>query len=74
MKRLTMASPKMPRTARTGVARTRKDAAIQLVRLEFDMSRLERSIEQADRRSASDRQSFHEKERQRRSLMKILNR
>jgi hypothetical protein len=69
-----MASPKTPRTARSGVARTRKDAAIQLVRLEFDMSRLQRSIDQADRRSAADRQSFVEKERQRHSLMKILNR
>jgi hypothetical protein len=74
MKRPTTAIPKSPRAARSGVARSRKDAAIQLVRLEFDMSRLQRAIDQAERRSAADRQSFVEKERQRRSLMKILNR
>jgi len=74
MKRPFIAIPKAPRAARSGVARNRKDAAIQLVRLEFDMSRLQRAIDLAERRSAADRQSFVEKDRQRRSLMKILNR
>lgn len=74
MKRPMSAIPKSPRSARSGVARSRKDAAIQLVRLEFDVSRLQRAIELADRRSAADRQSLVEKERQRRSLMQILNR
>ena len=74
MKRPFTAIPKSPRSARSGVARDRKDAAIQLVRLEFDMSRLQRAIDLAERRSAVDRQSIAEKDRQRRSLMKILNR
>jgi hypothetical protein len=73
MKRPLMATPRTPGTARIGVPRSRKDAAIQLVRLEFDMSRLRRAIDQSERRSASDRAVYADKERQRQSLMRVLN-
>ncbi|MDG4648425.1 hypothetical protein P6F26_08205 [Roseibacterium sp. SDUM158017] len=73
MKRPKIAMTRSPRAARAGVARNRKEAAIQLVRLEFDMSRLRRAIEAAERRSAADRCDYDEKDRQRRSLMRILN-
>jgi hypothetical protein len=39
----TVALPR-PKTATAGTARTRKEAAIQLVRLEFDISRIERAM------------------------------
>ena len=74
MKRPKSAVPKTTQRARAGAAGSRKDAAIQLVRLEFDLSRLQRSIDQAERRSAADRLSYAEKESQRLALMKILNR
>jgi hypothetical protein len=73
MKRPQTAVPKSARTARAGVPRSREDAAVQLVRLEFDLGRLRRAIDLSERRSAADRQVYAEKDRRRRALMKILN-
>lgn len=74
MKRPASLVPKSPQGARTGVPRTSKDAAIQLVRLEFDLGRLRRAIDQAERRCSADRATLAEKERQRRALLRILER
>ena len=72
MKRIRIAVPRSPKPARAGAIRGHQDAAIQLVRLEFDMGRLRRSIEQAERRCAMDRRDYKDKDRQREALMKIL--
>jgi hypothetical protein len=51
MKRPNSVSVRRPKTLGTGTVRNRKDAAIQMVRLEFDISRLEQAITQADQRA-----------------------
>lgn len=73
MKRPAVLIPRAPQGARNGPPRSRKDAAIQLVRLEFDLGRLRRAIAQAERRCLADREALAEKERQRHALLKLLN-
>lgn len=73
MKRPRTAMPKRPRTASSLVARSRKEAAIHLVRLEFDMNRLEMGIAQAAQRQAQYRAELDCRAHQRAALMKILN-
>jgi hypothetical protein len=73
MKRPRAAIPRSAQAARSGLARDRKEAAIQLVRLEFDLSRLRRAIDEAERRCGSDRSDYRDKERKRQTLLKILN-
>ncbi len=74
MKRPRTALPKRPRAAFGAVARSRKEAAIQLVRLEFDLSRLEMGLEQAERRAAQARAEAAERQRQRAALLELLTR
>lgn len=72
MKKLRSPKLKTVRAAGSQTCRTRQDAAIELVRLEFDLSRLRRSIGVAESRCAADRQDYEDKERQRRTLLTIL--
>lgn len=72
MKRPHALHPRRPVAQSASVARSRKDAAIQLVRLEFDISRLEMAIDQAAQRSSAYRTELAEKSRQRMALMQIL--
>lgn len=52
MNRPNSISVRRPKTLGTGVVNNRKGAAIQMVRLEFDISRLEQAIAQAEQRAA----------------------
>lgn len=61
-----------PKTAGSGKARNRKDAAIQLVRLEFDISRLEQAIVQADQRADQARADLLLQIEEREKLMSHL--
>lgn len=65
--------PRRPRSSSGAVARTKKEAAIQLVRLEFDMSRLQMGIEQTDQRRSVYSAELDEKKRQRGALLALLN-
>ncbi|ARE42200.1 hypothetical protein RGUI_4059 [Rhodovulum sp. P5] len=65
----------MPKTARqtsTAVARTRKEAAIHLVRVEFDMNRLEMGIDQAQERVTRYAEELRQRQRERDTLLNIL--
>lgn len=64
--------PSRPRQASCATARTAKEAAIHLVRLEFDASRLEMGISQAERRAATYRAELHQNRQQRDVLLNIL--
>ena len=55
------------------VARSAKEAAVQLVRLEFDRSRVEQGIAMAEQRVAAYRVEATHIENQRRALLDILN-
>lgn len=72
MNRPNSVSVRRPRTAGAGTARTRKDAAIQLVRLEFDISRLEQAVAQADQRAALARSQLVLQMSERKKLMSLL--
>ena len=74
MKRPCTAVPKRPRNARSTTARTRKEAAIHLVRIEFDIARLEMGMSQALQRAEAARDDLADKTRQRRKLLAILER
>ena len=64
--------PRRPRQASVATARTRKEAAIHLVRLEFDMSRLEMGIEQAQLRAERYGEELEMRRQQRAALLSIL--
>jgi hypothetical protein len=72
MNRPNCISVRRPKTAGSGTARSRKDAAIQLVRLEFDISRLEQTILQADQRAAQARAELSQQIAEREKLMSRL--
>ena len=72
MKRPTTAITRRPRRASAAVARTPKQAAIQLTRIEFDISRLEMGIQQASQRIALYQEEFEDKQRQKARLLAIL--
>lgn len=55
-------------------ARTPKEAAIHLVRLEFDRSRIDRGIAQSEQRLAVYHDERRAVERRRRALLELLNR
>ena len=61
-----------PRRPSTLVARTQKEAAVQLVRLEFDRSRVERGIAMAEERAAAYRVEAKQIDRQRQVLLSII--
>ncbi|MCK0094105.1 hypothetical protein MWU60_00865 [Yoonia sp. F2084L] len=73
MKRPKTQMPKRPRMASSASARTPKDAAINLVRLEFDAARLQMGIDQANNRAESYQQELSRNTDQRKILMGILN-
>ncbi|WP_037259418.1 hypothetical protein [Roseivivax halodurans] len=74
MKRPFTSVPKRPRNARSLAARTRKEAAIHLVRIEFDIARLELGMSQALQRAEAARGDLVDRIRQRRRLLAILER
>jgi len=73
MKRLRAQVPKRPQTATAKVARTPQEAAIRLVRLEFDAARLQLGIDTAQERMASYHKELAQNTAQRRYLLEILN-
>ncbi|PJI91438.1 hypothetical protein BC777_0266 [Yoonia maricola] len=73
MKRPKTQMPKRPRMAGSAVARTPKDAAIKLVRLEFDAARLQMGIDQAEGRADCYRAELDHNQKQRKTVMDILN-
>jgi hypothetical protein len=74
MKRLQMQQPRRARAASGAVARSSKDAAIHLVRLEFDAARLEQGIAQAEHRAQRYRMELARNIEQRAPLMALLTR
>lgn len=74
MKRPVTTIPRSPRRASSALARSRKEAAIQLTRIEFDISRLEMGMQQARQRVAVYREEVEDKLRQKARLLDILNR
>ena len=73
MKRPKSQMPKRPRMASSATARTSKEAAINLVRLEFDAARLEMGITQADNRANASRIELKRNLEERRKLLGLLN-
>lgn len=73
MKRLQTHVPKRPRAASAAVARTPKEAAIRLVRLEFDAARLQQGIDAAETRAAVYQDELARNTSQRQILLDILN-
>lgn len=65
-------SVRRPKAAGAGAARDRKSAAIQLVRLEFDINRLERAISMANSRAAAHQAELRQQMAERAKLMAIL--
>lgn len=74
MKRPQIALPRRPRTTAGVVARTRKEAAIQLVRLEFDAARLEFGAAQAQARVSSHNAELQTLSSKREKLLEQLKR
>lgn len=72
MKRPVTQMPRRARTSTAGVARTPKEAAIHLVRLEFDASRLRAGIEQAENRAAGYKHELTQNQDQRKALLALL--
>jgi len=62
-----------PRMASARVAKTAKDAAIDLVRLEFDAERLRMGVEQAQTRVAGYQIELNRNRAERSVLIKMLN-
>jgi hypothetical protein len=55
------------------VAKTAKEAAIDLVRLEFDAERLRMGVEQAQNRMESYQNELHQNRAKRSVLIKLMN-
>lgn len=73
MKRPKSQVPKRPKMANTAVARNPKEAAIGLVRLEFDAARLQMGIDQAKERAETYLQELSRNKAERENLLAILN-
>lgn len=73
MKRPNTIVPKRPRSMSSAMVKSRKEAAIHLVRLEFDLGRLELGAQQARQRLTACQEEIFEKERQRKALLAQLN-
>ncbi len=73
MKRPQTTIPRRARSTAGAVARTRKEAAVQLVRLEFDLSRVDMAIAQAEQRAEAYRLEREALDARRRALMDLLN-
>ncbi len=72
MKRPHIQTPKRPRMASSAVARNSKEAAMHLVRLEFDAARLNMGITQAENRVATYREELKRNNDQRNALIHLL--
>lgn len=73
MKRPKTQMPKRPRMASSVTARNSKEAAIKLVRLEFDAARLEMGITQAEDRAAAYQSELDRNIAERHQLLGTLN-
>lgn len=73
MKRPKTQMPKRPRMASSKTARNSKEAAIHLVRLEFDAARLEMGITQARNRADAYQSELDRNLSERQQLLGILN-
>ncbi|MEL6838797.1 MAG: hypothetical protein AAFP85_05860 [Pseudomonadota bacterium] len=73
MKRPKTQMPRRPQMASGAVAQTPKDAAINLVRLEFDAARLQLGIDQAHNRAQSYQHELARNQEKRQRLLNILN-
>lgn len=73
MKRPKVQTPRRPRMASGTTARTPKEAAINLVRLEFDAARLQMGIDQAKNRADSYSHELARNKEERQTLLDILN-
>lgn len=65
---------KRPAMPSASVAKTSKEAAIQLVRLEFDAARLEAGIEQASNRVHGYQHELKRNREQRQHLLNLMRR
>ncbi|MEL6216619.1 MAG: hypothetical protein AAFQ99_13200 [Pseudomonadota bacterium] len=65
-------TPRRARTASSRAERTPKEAAISLVRVEFDVSRLTMGIEQAEARIRTYSDELGEKLRERERLIALI--
>lgn len=74
MKRPKTQMPKRPRMASSATARSSKEAAISLVRLEFDASRLEMGIAQAQSRVDAYQIELNRNIAERQQLLQTLQR
>jgi hypothetical protein len=74
MQRPTMSPLRRPAKLSGLAARTRKEAAVHLVRLEFDSSRIELGLRQAEERAERFRAEGAALERRRRALLAVLDR
>ena len=72
MKRPQTKTPRRPRSMTGAVARNRKEAAMQMVRLEFEVSRLELSLAQAEERAATHKRELGDLEKRRGRLLAAL--
>ena len=72
MKRPKTNMPKRPRMASSATARGSKEAAINLVRLEFDAARLEMGIAQAQSRAQAYASELERNSAERKQLLGIL--
>lgn len=72
MKRPRIQTPKRPRMASSATARTSKEAAMHLVRLEFDAARLNMGIAQAENRMATYREELRRNNAQRDALISLI--
>ena len=72
MKRPKTNMPKRPRMASSATARGSKEAAISLVRLEFDAARLEMGIAQARNRAQAYESELERNNAERMRLLDIL--
>lgn len=73
MKRPKIQMPKRPRMVSSATARTSKEAAIKLVRLEFDASRLEMGLAQARNRAEAYENELQRNTAERTQLLRIFN-
>jgi len=64
--------PKRPLPPSPKVARTPKEAAMRLVRLEFDTARLEMGLQQAEMRAAAYQAELDRNAAQRRHLLSLI--
>lgn len=72
MKRPNVTMPKRPRSMAGAGARSRKEAAIQMVRLEFEAARLEMAVDQAEARAKAHRSEFGLLNQRRKALLNTL--